>query len=128
MTTPGPRIGDIVRVSAVGPDADVVRSVLKYVESQTPEDMMLPLDTAARESQQDFGSTELINEFVVATVSGITVAGITEAIRASVDQFRRRHVKEIAAPTKRSADVSIVVEAKDPHGGVIEISIRITRE
>lgn len=117
--------GDLVHVVVCGDSEAEVSEVLTELSSDAESRQYLtpvPVRVAGREDRE-FGTIELIQEFIVSAGSGVTVEAVVAAVRAVL----RRHAnkKEKGEPQARHTSTRITVRPLDE--GSIELAIEIER-
>ena len=125
-------IGEVVRIAVVGDSAaEVDRFTAALSDGAELSGLLTAMPQAGEAQRRDFGTWEVVQEFIILATSGATSVAITEAIRAL---WRRGHAeKELPPPppsertqpgaTPQAQQITVGLPAE----GVTEITIRLHR-
>jgi hypothetical protein len=127
-------IGEVVRIAVVGDGAaEVDHFAAALSEGAELSGLLTAMPQAGEAQHRDFGTWEVVQEFVILATSGTTSAAITAAIHAL---WKRGHAEkhlplspspsEQAQPGTTPQPQQITVGL--PADGVTEITIRLHRD
>jgi hypothetical protein len=125
-------IGDVVRIVVIGKDAtEVDHFATALVDGDKLSEILAPMPQRGEAKRQDFGTWQVVQEFIILTTSGVTTAAITAGIHAI---WRRGHTEEqLPAPASSTEEIESgtphpqAITASQPADGIIEIVIRLHR-
>jgi hypothetical protein len=126
-------IGDVVRVVVIGKDAkEVDHFAAALLNGGKLSEILAPMPQRGEAKRQDFGTWQVVQEFIILTTSGLTTTAIAAGIHA---MWKGGHAEgQLPAPPLPTEEIGTgttphpqAIAASEPRDGVIEIVIRLHR-
>lgn len=126
-------VGEVVQITVVGGSAaEVDHFAAALLKSAELTGVLATMPQTGRPRHNDFGTWELVQEFIILTSSGTTSAAIIEGIRAL---WKRGHAeKQLPAPPSEAEQTEPGMTPQPqqitiglPADGVTEIIVRLRR-